>query len=74
MTDEELERMREWVTTWKETGEILEKLRREEMRDIDITEEILSLSDASEAAIKMYPPKPHSGLIEMQRLLMKLKR
>jgi hypothetical protein len=74
MTDEERERMREYVNRWKDTGAILEKLRREAIRNVNIGEEILSLSDASEAALKMYPPKPTSGLIEMQRLFRKLKR
>ena len=66
--------MRIWVNNWKETGEVLKKLRREEIRNLNIAEEILSLSDASEAALKMYPPKPTSGLIEMQKLFMKLKK
>ena len=74
MTDEEREKMRIWVNNWKETGEILEKLRREEIRNLNITEEIMSLSDASEAALKMYPPKLTSGLIEMQRLFMRQRK
>jgi len=72
--NEEREKLRDFVNRWKETGEFLEKLRREEAQNINISEEILSLSDASEAALQMYPPKPTSGLIEMQRLFMKLKR
>ena len=57
MKDEEREKLGEYVNRWKETGEFLEKLRRKEARNINITEEILSLSDASEAALRMYPPK-----------------
>jgi hypothetical protein len=72
--DKEREQLREYVNRWKETGEFLEKLRREEARNINIYEEIMSLSDASEAALRMYPPKPTSGLIEMQKLFMKLKK
>ena len=74
VTDEEREKLREYVNRWKETGEFLKKLRRDEARNINISEEILSLSDASEAALRMYPPKPTSGLIEMQKLFMKLKK
>ena len=74
MSDEEREKMRAWVNGWKETAKVMEKLRREEIRNLNISEEILSLTDASESALKMYPPKPTSGLIEMQRFFMKLKK
>ncbi|HEX8736043.1 MAG TPA: hypothetical protein VF721_12020 [Pyrinomonadaceae bacterium] len=74
MTDEEKEKLRAWVNGWKETGEVLEKLRREEIRNLNIAETILSLNDASESALLFYPPQPTSGLIEMQRLFMKLKK
>jgi hypothetical protein len=74
MTDEERERMREYVNRWKDTGAILEKFRRGAIRNVNIGEEILSLSDASEAALKMYPLKSTFGLIEMQKLFRKLKR
>ena len=74
MTDEEREKMREWINNWKETGEVLEKLRYSEMLRLNITEEILSLDDASESALQMYPPLPTSGLIEMQRLFKKMKK
>lgn len=74
MNDDELEKMRQWVSNWKETGEFLEKLRREEIKSLNIAEEILSLSDASESALRFYPPQPTSGLVEMQRLFAKLKK
>jgi hypothetical protein len=74
VTDEEREKLREYVNRWKETGEFLEKLRRADAQKINICEEILSLSDASEAALEMYPAKPTSGMIEMQKLFMKLKK
>jgi hypothetical protein len=74
MTDEEREKLRAWVNGWKETGEVLEKLRREEFRSSNLAETILSLSDASESALFLYPPQPTSGLIEMQKLFMKFKK
>lgn len=74
MNEDEREKMRQWVNNWKETGEFLEKLRREEIKSLNIAEEILSLSDASESALRFYPPKPTSGLIEMQRLFAKFKK
>lgn len=74
MHGEEREKLREYVVRWKETGEFLEKLKLEEFRRSNLAETILSLSDASESALQFYPPKPTSGLIEMQRLFAKLKR
>ncbi|MCY7348869.1 MAG: hypothetical protein LH614_21985 [Pyrinomonadaceae bacterium] len=74
MEDDEREKMRRYVNRWKETGEFLENLRRKEIKTLNIAEEILSLSDASESALHFYPPLPTSGLIEMQRLFAKLKK
>lgn len=74
MKPEEREKLREYVNRWKENGEFLEKLRREESRNINISEEILSLNDASESALRFYPPKPTSGLIEMQKIFAKIKK
>lgn len=74
MTENEREKLREYVSRWQETGEFLEKLKLEEFRRSDLAETILSLSDASESALEFYPPKPTSGLIEMQKLFAKLKR
>lgn len=64
--------VRAWIDRWKEAGEVLSKLRIEEFRNADVSMIFLSLTDASEAALTAYPPKPTSGLVEMQRLLRKL--
>ena len=61
MNDTEKASTRRWVDNWKTTGEIMEKLRKEELKNLIISDAILSLSDASEAAIRMYPPKATSG-------------
>lgn len=74
MKTDEREKLREYVNRWKETGEFLEKLRREEAKNLQIADDILSLADASESALRFYPPKQTSGLIEMQRLFAKLKK
>ena len=74
MTVEEREKTRKWVNTWKKTGKFLERLRIEEFQRSNRTEVILALSDASESALEFYPPKPTSGLIEMQKLFLKVKK
>lgn len=64
--------IRSWADRWKETGEVLAALKLDEFRRADVSAIFLSLSDASEAALISYPPKPTSGMIEMQRLFRKL--
>lgn len=61
-----------WADRWKETGKVLQALKRDEFRRADVSAIFLSLTDASEAALIAYPPKPTSGLVEMQRLFRKL--
>jgi hypothetical protein len=48
-------------------------MRREGIRNLNITEKILSLSDVSESLLCFYPPQLTSNLNEMQRLFAKLK-
>ncbi len=72
--ENEKEKLRVWAKTWKETGEILEELRREEMREASLPETILALTDACESALRLKPPQPTSGLIEMQRIFRRLKK
>lgn len=64
--------LRSWVNRWKETGELLSNLKRDEFSRSDTSAIFLSLTDASEAALIAYPPKPQSGLVEMQRIFRKL--
>jgi hypothetical protein len=53
---------------------VLEKLRREAIRHSNLAETILSLNDASESALLLYPPQPTSGLVEFHKILAKSKR
>lgn len=71
MTGEERERMREWVKNWKETGEILEKLRHENIRNSDLEQTIIALSDVFESALFLQPNKTTSGLVEFHKILAK---
>ncbi len=69
MTDEEREKMRVWVNNWKETGKVLEKLRREEIRNSDIAETIGVFDDAFRSALWLYPTEKTSGLVEFHNIL-----
>lgn len=69
----EKEKLRAWTETWKKTGEVLEGLRREEIKNSDLAESIKSFDTAFRSAIWLNPPPPYSGLIEFHRILKKLK-
>jgi hypothetical protein len=71
MTDEEREKMRVWVNNWKETGEVLERLRREEICSSNLEDSIEALDGAFKSAIFLSPVLPTSGLIEFHRILSK---
>ncbi len=74
MTDDVKEKLKQHIQNWKETGKFLEELRIKESRKANLEQVIMSLNDASESALAMFPPTPTSGLIEMQRIFMKQKR
>ena len=69
MKDETNVALRKWVENWKETGVILRRIRREELRRLDPTtvqEWMAAFEDAFEDALRRFPPGPTSGLIEQQ--------
>jgi len=68
------EKLRAWAKTWKNTGKILANINREEMREASLPETILALSDASRSALRLNPPQPTSGLVEMQKIFRRLKK
>lgn len=70
---DEREQLQAWAAGWKKTGELLEQINREEMREVSLPQTILALTDASESALLLYPPQPTSGLIEMQKIFRRLK-
>ena len=71
MDDREM--MRRWVQTWKEAGPLLEEIRREEVREADPLEALASLEGMFNHAVRTLPLRESSGLVEMQRLLAKLR-
>ena len=73
MTDEEREKMREWVNNWKETGEVLEKLRREEIRKTVTSKVLPVFDDALESALYLRKPRLTSGFVQMYKILAKSK-
>lgn len=73
MSNDEREELALWADRWKETGEILEKLRRDDIRKADLTKTIPLFDNALRSALWLGPPKAYSGLIEFHRKLSKIR-
>ncbi len=73
MKPEELENARRWVTTWRETGPLLERLKREELRKIDTQQALRNLSGMFESCRIHFSPRQGSGLVAQQDLFRLLK-
>ncbi len=71
---DERETIELWVRTWKEAGPRLEAIRRREIREADNLKVLASLEGAFNHALRTLPPRPSSGLVEMQKWLAKLPR
>lgn len=71
MNEEEKEKMRAWVNGWKQAGEMLEKLRREEICSSNLAETISLFDDAFRSALWLSPTESTSGLVEFHKILAK---
>jgi hypothetical protein len=71
---DERELMQLWVRTWNEAGPRLEAIRRREIREADNLKVLASLESAFNHALRSMPPRPSSGLVEMQKWLAELPR
>ena len=66
--------MERWVRTWQQAGPELVAIRRREIREADNLQVLAALEEAFNHATSTMPPRPSSGLVEMQALLAKLRR
>jgi hypothetical protein len=73
MSDKEITVIKDWIANWQKTGPMLERLSIEEYRAKGLAATLLSLSDVTTASLLAHPPKPTSGIIEMQRLFAKMR-
>lgn len=73
-TDDQIVTGRRWVQAWKDAGPALERIRHEELRRLDTFQTIAQLCGPANYHEAPRAPKPTSGLIEQQRLFMKLRR
>jgi hypothetical protein len=73
-TPEEVALVKKWVETWKTTGPILEKIRRDEIRKVSTMQAMQHLAGAFDSAAFMHPPRKSSGLVEQQALFQKMRK
>jgi hypothetical protein len=70
-TPDQIAEGKRWVQAWKEAGEAMEQLRREELRRLDSQRAIELLCGPADYRVAPRAPKPTSGLVEQQRWFMK---
>ena len=68
------DRLRAWIRSWEVVGPELEQMRREEIRRANTQDSIRVFDLAFKAALRNTPARTTSGLVEFQRLLLKLPR
>ena len=71
---EQIAQGKRWVQAWKEAGEFMEQLRRDELRQLDSYRTIALLCGPADYRVAPRAPKPTSGLVEQQRWFMKAAR
>ncbi len=65
-TPEQVELGRRWVQAWREAGQEMERLRRQELRRLDAYRAIALLCGPADYHLPPRAPKPTSGLVEQQ--------
>jgi hypothetical protein len=70
-TSEQIAAGRRWVETWRLAGVELERIRRQELRELDTYRTISLLCGPADYTIPPRAPKPFSGLVEQQWWFMK---
>jgi len=66
-TPEQIALGRRWVETWKLAGVDLERIRRQELRELDTRKTLALLCGPADYTCPPRAPKPTSGLVEQQR-------
>jgi hypothetical protein len=71
LTSEEMSQIKLWVQTWRKAGPALERIRREELRNLDGAKAIALLCGPADYTMPPRAPKATSGLVEQQYWFMK---
>jgi len=73
-TPEQIALGKRWVAAWKSAGVEIDRIRREELRALDTYRAIEKLCYWRDPSQPPRPPRPTSGLVEMQRWFMKARQ
>jgi hypothetical protein len=71
-TPEQISAGKRWVENWQKAGKDLDRIRRQELQQIDVFAEISKLCASYDYTVEPRAPKPYSGLVEQQRWFMKM--
>jgi hypothetical protein len=71
-TPEQVAAGRKWVQTWQRAGVMLERIRRDELRQVD-SRAVAHLCGPADYRVPPRAPKPYTGLIEQQQWFVKLR-
>ena len=66
-TPEQVAAGRRWVQAWREAGQAMERLRREELRRLDVQRAIALLCGPADYRAPPRAPQPTSSLVEQQQ-------
>lgn len=65
--------LEQFVANWREIGPELEAMRDRDMIDTPLPVAMAQLDEMIESAIFLKPLEPSSGLVEMQRIFLRLR-
>ncbi len=71
MNTKQKQQMRVWVNTWKEAGEALKEIKRQELRQYDYEKNFPQIDAMLQWAYEHRTPRETSGLVEQQRCFLK---
>ena len=71
MAKQNSSRHQDWVAHWRRVGPELERVRRRELRDFDYEKAFPAIDALLQLACEMAVLRKTSGLVELERLLMK---
>jgi len=72
-TPDQITQGRRSVAAWRRAGPALDRIRRRELRALDVYAAIAHLCGPADYSQAPRAPKPTSGLLEQQRLFQKLR-
>lgn len=71
--DSKADQLKEWVQAWKRAGPALQAVKKAELRSLSTATALPQLADHFAYALRTATPTINSGLVEQQRIFMKLR-